>query len=110
LALGFSVVGAGLCGLVGTLISERMVTDVNARLPAPEQFPRTGWEYFKSQRLWEAYCRLYPHGPLIVRSRVVSLIFVAIVPSLIWSAGFGLAISAVAFLVAAGGIWRLFWR
>ena len=110
LVLVFSVVGAGLCGLLGTLIGERMVTDVNPRLPAHEQFSRTGWDHFKSQRLWEAYCRLYPHGPLIVRSRVVSLIFVAIVPSFIWSADFGLAISAVAFVVAAGGIWRAFWR
>ena len=110
LVFACSVIGAVLCGLVGTLIAERMVTDVNARLPAREQLSRTGWDHFKSQRLLETYSRLYPRGPLLVRLRVVSLVFVAIVPGLLWSEGFGLAVSAVGFVVAAGGMWRLFWR
>lgn len=110
LVLVSSIIAAAVCGLMGTLITERMVTDVNARLPPREQFSRTGWDPFKSQRLLETYCRLYPHGPLLVRLRVVSLMFVAIVPGLLWSEGFGLAISAAGSVVAAAGIWRLLWK
>lgn len=104
------MLASGACGVIGALITERMVTDVNAQLPVQEQFARTGWHALKTRRLWQTYRGLYPNGPLVARVRMVSTVGVIAATGLTWAAGFGPVSAGVMFAATALSSWQLLWR
>lgn len=53
------------------VIHVAMVEAVNRRLPASEQFEDTWWWPAKTMRLYSAYRRLYPDGPLLRRQWMI---------------------------------------
>ena len=78
--VAFVLVGA--CGVTNLIISERMLTKLNARLAEPERFSRTWWGPMKTARFYEGYWRLgLPRRPLVWQA-VLSIIMLAAVVAL----------------------------
>ena len=63
------MVGGVIQAAVGVPIHERMITDVNAKLPPEERFARNWWSGPKFARLFSTYAQYYPSAPLLRRSR-----------------------------------------
>ena len=62
--VAFWVVGA--CGVKSAMISERMLTELNAQLAETERFSRTWWDPTKTGRFYREYWRLgLPRRPLV---------------------------------------------
>jgi hypothetical protein len=62
--VAFWLVGA--CGVANAMISERMLTEVNAQLAETERFSRTWWDPMKNWRFYREYWRLgLPKRPLV---------------------------------------------
>jgi hypothetical protein len=62
--VAFWVVGG--CGVASTMISERMLTDLNARLPEDRRFTRNWWYFPKTWDFYSTYWRSgLPRRPLV---------------------------------------------
>ena len=65
-----------LCAIAASLLTSKMVSKVNKRLPIEQQFSPLGWFWSKYRRLNPEYKRLYPDGNLWRKYRVlVALMF-----------------------------------
>jgi hypothetical protein len=77
-----------LCGLLSTFLSDKMVDQVNKKLPMDLQFSPLGWHPAKTLRLHREYQKLYPGGQLVLQVR---LLIVSAFTSLLlcaWALGF----------------------
>jgi hypothetical protein len=79
-ALGLLAQGA-TCAVLAGYVAVTMIGEVNRKLSDDKQISYLWWHYWKQQRLFSEYTRLYPRGSL----------------KSVWSALIGLA---VVFLVA----------
>ncbi len=75
--------GVGACGVVSSLVTWRMVDEVNQKLPEGERFESRGWHLAKRLRLHGEYDRLYPGGH---RRRQLRYLFVAMFALLVGAA------------------------
>jgi hypothetical protein len=83
-----AVVCISVCGVIGTLTSFEMVDKVNEGLSEGQQFGVLGWHPAKTQKLHREYKRLYPHGHLLLKVRVLMGLMVACLLVCAWGFGF----------------------
>jgi hypothetical protein len=81
---------------------EKMVSEVNSRLPADQRFSATWWSYAKYQRLFQEYRRFYPTGARIRQLRNLTAFMV--LDSVVLAMATGLGVGAAVFLAIAGSI------
>jgi len=62
-----AIIGVSALGLLSTVVSQRMLDQVNERLPKDQQFSPLGWYFQKTIRLHSEYRRLFPGGNLATR-------------------------------------------
>jgi hypothetical protein len=70
-ALVFAFLISWICGISGTLKTQRMVNDVISKLPLDQKFSQFGWYASKYRALFGEYRRLYPEGKLIDEIRML---------------------------------------
>lgn len=88
-AIGAVAIACGsVCGLTSAILNFEMVDKVNEKLPAAEQFGHLGWYIDKSLRLKREYKRLYPNGPLLLRTRILMALMLASLVVAAWGFGF----------------------
>jgi len=60
-----AVAGVSVCGFLSSLITDKMVDQVNGKLAKDTQFSLMGWYFPKNLRLYREYLRLFPDGQLL---------------------------------------------
>jgi len=80
--------GVSLCGLLSTLLSAKMVNQVNKKLPMDLQFSPLGWHPVKTLRLHREYQKLYPGGQLVLQVRLLIASAFASLLLCAWALGF----------------------
>jgi hypothetical protein len=70
------------------LIHQKMVTQVNKKLPQESQFSPLGWYAPKTRRLLREYRRLLTSGKLLWLERALGVAMAACCLCLIWAIGF----------------------
>jgi hypothetical protein len=83
-----AVAGVSVCGLLSTLISYKMVDQVNGKLPRDAQFSLIGWHFPKSWRLYREYRKLFPDGQLLLQVLLLLGLMVGCVIIAAWAIGF----------------------
>ena len=82
-----ALIGVSTCGMIASLAGFEMMDRVNERLSKAEQSDAAGWYLSKYRRLRREYRRLYPHGRLILKSRVLAAAGLACLLICAWSVG-----------------------
>jgi hypothetical protein len=77
-----------ICGLSSTIWGLEMVDKVNEKLSEQERFDHLWWDFSKRLRLNREYRRLYPDGPLLVRTHVAAVVMLLCGLVLAWGVGF----------------------
>ena len=95
----------GVFGIAGTINQFAIVSAVNAKLPAGDQFDTIGWWLPKMLRLHRQYRRLYPDGGLLLRQGALAS---AMLFCIVLAAGLiGFGFLSIGFLGGIGAL--LFW-
>jgi hypothetical protein len=83
-----ALAGVSVCGLLSTLVTYKMVDQVNDKLAKDEHFSLLGWYFSKTLRLHREYRRFFPDGRLLLQVRVLlGLTFGCLVVGA-WAIGF----------------------
>ena len=82
-----ALVGFSLCGLIASLIQQKIVMLVNKKLPNESHFAPMGWFVTKTLRLSREYRRLYPNGNLLWMQRAFGVAMFGCLLTLIWATG-----------------------
>ena len=77
-----------IIGLWGILVNFEKIDKVNEKLQEKERFDWLGWDLFKYQRLNREYKRLYPDGPLLLQTRLLSVLMIVLLGIIAWSLRF----------------------
>jgi hypothetical protein len=83
-----AIAGASLCGLISTLVNDKMVNQVNGKLPKEMQFSSFGWYLSKTLRLHREYRRLFPDGELLLQARLLMAVGFGGLLVGVWALGF----------------------
>jgi hypothetical protein len=99
-----------VCGVASTVKLQRIVADVNSKLPADQQFSPLWWHAAKVLRLFNDYRRLYPDGGRIDQLRNLNIIpFVVMgLGTLVLDAP--LFVPVLSTIVGSLGIWLIYKR
>ena len=83
-----ALVGLSFCGLIASLIHQKIVILVNEGLPKESQFGPMWWYFPKTLRLSREYRRLFPNGKLLWMQRAFGFAMFVCWLCLIWAIGF----------------------
>jgi hypothetical protein len=83
-----AIAGVSAFGLLSTMISYKMMDQVNARLPKDRRFATFGWWAGKALRLHSEYRRLFPDGKLLARLWTITALMFACLLAAAWAIGF----------------------
>jgi hypothetical protein len=103
-----------VCGMASLLVHQKMLDEVNSRLPKEQQFAYAWWGPGKKYRFYSEYHRLYPSGPLVRKLCALGTGMVAALVMLMVVVGIGLG---PVLLFAVGGVivmwlpyWSTYWQ
>jgi hypothetical protein len=72
-----ALVFVSACGLISALVNQRMVEQVNIKLPSEERIEPLGWYFSNTQRLHREYKKLHPEGHLLVTARLLIALMIS---------------------------------
>ncbi len=91
-----------VCGLMNVQAVDRIVREVNAKLPHEQRFSSYGWYYAKWRRLVSEYRRMYPSGTQVERCRRLSVLM--LVDVVVAAVVLGAGLDGALLLGAAGSL------
>jgi hypothetical protein len=83
------IVLAATCGLLSTLVLQKVVSQVNSQLSVDRRYDPLWWNPVKYWRVLQDYRRLYPSGVLVRQLHGLSTVMVAMFALATLALGFG---------------------
>jgi hypothetical protein len=83
-----AIVGVSALGLLSAVVSQRIVNQVNERLPKEQQFSPFGWYFQKTLRLHREYRRQLPDGNLAAIVWMLMALMLVCMLMAAWALGF----------------------
>jgi hypothetical protein len=99
------VIAAATCGLLSTLVLQRVVSEVNSQLPPDRRYYPYWWHGIKYWRVLRDYRRLYPSGVLVRQLHALATVMAIAFAFAV----FAVSLSAFAALFAGGAMVTWIW-
>lgn len=78
---------SSLAGILSTLLTAKMVEQVNSRTQKEMQFSPSGWYLTKTLKLYREYGRLFPSGGLLLTLHILKALMFGSLVLCAWAIG-----------------------